>query len=74
MTVREARARKKSAGGRRTPSEMQRTLTMGKQFVGELERLVADDEPFEAERYEELLSLFKRFVAFVEREAAKKTS
>lgn len=74
VTVREARAKKKLVGGRRTPSEMQRTLTMGKQFVGELERLVEDNEPFEAERYEELLDLFKRFVAFVEREAAKQTS
>ena len=71
VTVREARAKKKLAGERRTPSEMQRTLTVGKHFVGELERLVADDEPFEVERYEELLDLFKRFVAFVEREAAK---
>jgi ParB family chromosome partitioning protein len=74
VTVREARARKKLAGGRRTPSETQRTLTIGKRFVGELERLVADDEPFEVERYDELLDLFKRFVAFVEREAAKHPS
>ena len=40
----------------------------------ELERLVEDNDPFEAECYEELLDIFKRFVAFVEREAAKQPS
>lgn len=42
--------------------------------VNELERLAADDKPLDTQRYEELLSIFKRFVALVEREAAKQQS
>lgn len=73
VTVREARAKKVASTGRST-SETQRTLSMGKRFVRDLERLAADEESFDLDRYEELLDIFKRFVKLVEQEAAKQTS
>lgn len=71
-TVREARARKQPVRETKLTSDAHRTLSTGKRFVNELERLTSNEEPLSVERYEQLLELFQRFVAFVEREAAKR--
>ena len=70
VTVREARRRKQAAVPT-PPSVSPDTLTSGKRFVSELERLGDDARPLDGERYEALLDIFKRFVAFMEREAER---
>lgn len=72
VTVREARSRKQPAREEKLASDAQRTLTTGKRFLSELETLTDHEESLSVERYEELLGLFRRFVSFVEREAAKR--
>lgn len=72
ITVREARARKQPIREAKVASDARRTLSTGKRFVSELESLTSHEEPMSVEKYEELLELFQKFVAFVEREAAKR--
>ena len=72
ITVREARIKKQSTRELKLASDARRTLTTGKRFLSELETLTSHEESLGVERYEELLELFQRFVAFVEREAAKR--
>lgn len=72
VTVREARIRKQPAREAKLASDARRTLTTGKRFLGELENLTGHEESLSVERYEELLELFRKFVSFVEREAAKR--
>ena len=67
VTVREARSKKQPARESKLASDAQRTLTTGKRFLSELETLTSHEESLSVERYEELLELFQRFVAFVER-------
>ena len=72
VTVREARRRKQAAApAPPRPSVSPDTLASGQRFVRELERLGDEARPLDGERYEALLDIFKRFVAFMEREAER---
>ena len=68
-TVRQARAKKQ--GSEKKQSDLQRTLSNGKRFVSELERLSQNPEALPQESYEELLELFKRFIAVIDQEAER---
>ena len=73
VTVREARARKNVGKEKKAQTATRRTLTTGKRFVSELERLIEEDTPLDPERYEELLNVYERFVALLEKEAGRQT-
>ena len=64
MTVRQARIKKQGKEAQHL-SDSQRVLSNGKRFISELERLSTKDT-LDKERYEELLEIFKRFVALMD--------
>lgn len=69
VTIREARARKNASKEKKNQTALRRTLTTGKRFIGELERLIDEDAPLSSERYEELLNVYERFVEYLEKVA-----
>jgi ParB family transcriptional regulator, chromosome partitioning protein len=70
VTVRQARAKKQDKEQRQV-SESQRTLTSGKRFVADLERLASEEVVFDRDKYEELLMVYRRFMAFMDQQASK---
>lgn len=72
VTVRQARIKKQSEEAQKL-SDTIRVLSAGKRFVSELERLAANETPLDKERYEELLEVFQRFVAFMNTKATSLT-
>lgn len=68
VTVRQARIKKQSKREQQD-SDSQRILSSGKRFISELERLSSNKVHLSNERYEELLDIFKRFVAYVDGKA-----
>jgi ParB family transcriptional regulator, chromosome partitioning protein len=69
VTVRQARIKKQSEAAQHL-SDSQRVLSNGKRFVSDLERLSAQT-PLDKERYEEMLDIFKRFVALIDDKASE---
>jgi ParB family transcriptional regulator, chromosome partitioning protein len=65
VTVRQARIKKQSKRDQQD-SDSQRVLSSGKRFISDLERLSSDEVQLSNERYEELLDIFKRFVAYID--------
>ena len=68
VTVRQARIKKQSEKEQQD-SDSQRVLSSGKRFISELERLSSNKVHLSNERYEELLDIFKRFVAYMDGKA-----
>jgi ParB family transcriptional regulator, chromosome partitioning protein len=68
VTVRQARIKKQS-GRDQEASDSQRVLSNGKRFISELERLASNEVALSEERYEEVLEIFKRFVAYMDSKA-----
>jgi ParB family transcriptional regulator, chromosome partitioning protein len=69
VTVRQARIKKQGKAAQHL-SDSQRVLSNGKRFVSDLERLSAQT-PLDKERYEELLDIFKRFMALMDDKTSK---
>jgi ParB family transcriptional regulator, chromosome partitioning protein len=70
VTVRQARAKKQDKEQRQM-SETQRTLTSGKRFLADLERLASEEVVWDKEKYEELLMLYRRFMSFMDQQAGQ---
>jgi ParB family chromosome partitioning protein len=73
MTIQELRRRKRITEGK-SSSDEQRILTNAKRLVTELERISEDGRAMDAEKYEELLEVYQRFVAFVDQEAERQAA
>lgn len=72
-TVKQARAKKHGQVVKPSVEASQRTLTTAKRMITELERIAGDtsNTVFSSEQYEELLSVYERFVSFVDQEAER---
>lgn len=68
VTVKQARAKKQDTAQRQV-SETRRTLTSGKRFMAELERLASEEVVWDKDKYEELLALFRRFMTLMDQQA-----
>lgn len=71
VTVKEARERKSPVPNQRKLSE--KLANKGQAFVIELEQLAEKGLSLDAEGYEKLLEVYKRFVAFIDEEARRQT-
>jgi ParB family transcriptional regulator, chromosome partitioning protein len=65
VTIREARLRHTDKD-QQLSSESQRTVTMAKRLVADLERLANNGVKLDKKKYEDLLEVYKRFVSIIE--------
>jgi ParB family transcriptional regulator, chromosome partitioning protein len=66
VTIREARLRQQGKE-QQLASDSQRTVTMAKRLVTDLERLANNAATLDKDKYEDLLDVYKRFVAIIEK-------